>query len=135
MTSHAGVTTLVIIGAPLVITDHGKMRMSQRGVRESDLYIVLYHGTEIGRDRIMLMRRDAARLIRKIKKEIAKIERLTPGNERRRAAWTELKKQIAKIERLKDKVIVVEDGCLVTTYHQAGPARPSGKRTRRRRRG
>ena len=54
-----------------------KPGLSQRGIRETDLDLVLAHGTEIGRDRIMLMARDAAKLIRARKQEIAKIERLT----------------------------------------------------------
>ena len=33
----------------------------------------------------------------------------------------DLKKQIAHIERLKDKVIVVEDGRLITAYHRTKP--------------
>ena len=93
----------------LVITCHGETRMSQRGIRESDLDLILDYGTEIGQDRLMLTRRDAARLISERKKEIAKIERLT------------------------DKVIVVSEGCLVTAYHQAHSARPiSEHKTRHR---
>lgn len=93
----------------LVITCHGETRMSQRGIRESDLDLILDYGTEIGQDRLMLTRRDAARLIGERKKEIAKIERLT------------------------DKVIVVSEGCLVTAYHQAHSARPIGEHKRRHR--
>ena len=40
----------------------------------------------------------------------------------------DLKKQIANIERLTDKVLVVADGQLVTVYHQTTPIRPSGRR-------
>ena len=85
----------------LTMTRHGEARMSQRGIRKSDLEVLLVHGTDIGRDRIMLRKRDAAKLIR------------------------DLKKQIATIERLTDKLIVIVDGKLVTTYHQATPIRPS----------
>ena len=84
----------------LPITRHGGIRMSQRGIRETDLEVLLTHGTEIGRDRIMLKKRDAARVIR------------------------DLKKQIANIERLTDKVLVVADGQLITTYHQTTSIRP-----------
>ena len=90
----------------LTITRHGETRMSQRGIRETDLDVLLAHGTEIGRGRIMLKKRDAARVIR------------------------DLKKQITNIERLTDKVLVVADGHLITAYHQASPIRPYGRGTR-----
>ena len=91
----------------LSITRHGEIRMSQRGIREGDLEVLLVHGTDIGRDRIMLKKQDAAKVIR------------------------DLKKQIANIERLTDKVLIVEDGHLVTAYHQTTPMRPSGRRNRK----
>ncbi|MDE2824248.1 MAG: DUF4258 domain-containing protein [Chloroflexota bacterium] len=92
------------------ITRHGQARLSQRGIRQTDLDLVLAHGTEIGCDRIMLMARDAAKLIRARKQEIAKIERLT------------------------GKVLVVSNGHLVTAYHQTTPSRPSRRRSKHRRR-
>ena len=88
----------------LMITRHGEVRMSQRCIRETDLKVILDHGTEIGRNRIMLKKRDAAEVIRALKKQITKIERLT------------------------DKVLVVVDGRLLTAYHQATPIRPSCQR-------
>ena len=91
------------------ITHHGQARLSQRGIRETDLDLVLAHGTEIGRDRIMLMARDAAKLIRARKQEIAKIERLT------------------------GKVLVVSNGHLVTAYHQTTPSQSSRRRSKHRR--
>lgn len=78
----------------VTITRHGESRMSQRGIRQSDLDILLDYGTEIGRNRIMLKNRIAAEEIRK------------------------LKKQISDIERLKGKVIVVMGKRIVTAYHQ-----------------
>ena len=60
---------------------------------------MLAHGTEIGRDRIMLTKRDGAKAIR------------------------DLKKRIADIERLTGKVLVVAEGRLVTVYHQASRTR------------
>ena len=86
----------------ITISRHGIVRMSQRGIRDADLEVILAHGTDIGRNRIMLRRRDAVRVIQTLKKQIAKIERLT------------------------DKVLVVADGQLVTAYHQSTPIRPSG---------
>ena len=91
----------------LTITRHGETRMSQRGIREIDLDVLLAHGTEIGRGRIMLKKRDAAKVIQNLKKQIANIERLT------------------------DKVLVVTGGHLITAYHQESPIRPSGRGTRK----
>ena len=88
--------------AILTITHHGRTRMSQRGIRDTDLQVILAHGTEIGRNRIMLKKRDAAKVIR------------------------DLKKQIADVERLTDKVLVVEEDRLITAYHQTTAIRPQG---------
>ena len=88
----------------VVVTRHGEIRMSQRCIRETDLEVILAHGTEIGRNRIMLKRRDAAEAIRSLKKQIDNIERLT------------------------DKVLVVVDGQLVTAYHQTTAVRQCGRR-------
>ena len=90
----------------LVVTRHAEARMSQRGIKKTDLEVLLAHGIDIGRNRIMLTKRDAAKEI-----EI-------------------LKKQITCLERLSGKVLVVSDGHLVTSYHQATPVRTSRYRTR-----
>ena len=87
----------------LTITRHGEIRMAQRSFRDTDLALILAHGSEIGRNRIMLKRRDAAKAIRALKKQIGHIERLT------------------------DTVVVVADGQLVTAYYQTTPLRPSGR--------
>ena len=79
----------------LTVTRHAEARMSQRGIRDADLKVLLSHGTDIGRNRIMLTKRDAARKIGMLKREIASFERLS------------------------GKVLVVSDGHLVTAYHQA----------------
>ena len=73
--------------------------MSQRGIREADVDFLLAHGTDMGADRIMLTKRDAAKAIQ------------------------DLKKRIAYIERLTGKVIVVAEGQLVTAYHRTRRAR------------
>lgn len=88
----------------LALTRHGATRMSQRGIRETDLELLLSHGTDIGQGRIMLRKRDAAKVIQGLKKRINKVERLT------------------------DKVLVVVDGQLVTAYHQATPKRISRRK-------
>ena len=91
----------------LSVTHHGEIRMSQRGIRKTDLKFLLAHGTDIGRNRIMLTKQDASR-------EIGM-----------------LKKQIACVERLSGKVLVVSEGYLVTAYHQATPVRTPRRRIRR----
>ena len=91
----------------LTLTRHGEARLSQRGIRKADLEVLLTHGTDIGRDRIMLTRRGAAEAI------------------------GDLKRRIADVERLAGKVLVVTDGHLITAYHQTVSTRPSGQRTRR----
>ena len=91
----------------ITITRHGEARMSQRGIRESDLDILLVHGTEISPARFMLRKRDAVQLIR------------------------DLKEQIARLERLTNKEIVVADGTLITAYHRTRPSKHSKRRTGR----
>ena len=93
----------------IAITRHGEARMSQRGIRKSDLDALLAYGTEISPDRFMLRKQDAARLIRGLKRQIATLERLT------------------------GKEAVVADGLLVTAYHRTKPSRPARRKTGRRR--
>lgn len=90
----------------LAMTRHAEARMSQRGIRESDLDFLLAHGSEVGGDKIMLTNRVAAELIRTRKREIADIERLA------------------------GKVLVIAGGQLVTAYHQSKSARPPARRRR-----
>ena len=78
----------------LTITRHAEIRMSQRGFRKTDLQILRAFGTHMGRNRIMLKKRDAVKIIQS------------------------LKIQIAQIERLKGTTIVVVDDHLITAYHQ-----------------
>ena len=94
----------------ITITRHGEARMSQRGIRMSDLDTLLAYGTETGPDRFMLRRQDAARLIRSLKKQISTLERLT------------------------GKEAVVADGLLITAYHRTKPSRPVRRKTGGRRR-
>ena len=109
-------------------TRHAEVRMSQRGFRKNDVKVILTHGTDIGRNRIMLLRRDAVEVIRKIKKQIAELGRSRTLLKERDAAEAirALKKQIAHIERLTGKVVVVVEGVLVTAYHQTTPIRQYG---------
>ena len=97
----------------LDITRHGEVRMSQRGFRRSDLDVLLAHATEMGGDRLMLRARDADRAI------------------------AELKRRMATLQRLRNTVVVVSEGSLVTAYHQtASEPPPRGKfRARQRKQG
>ena len=87
----------------LHITRHAEARMSQRGIRNSDLDVLLDHGTEIGQDRLLLRTRDAEMAIQ------------------------DLKKRMARIQRLTGKVIVVSEGTLITAYHQSNSRRTNRK--------
>lgn len=91
----------------IAITRHGEARLSQRGIRKSDLDILLAYGTETGPDRIILRKHDAAQAIRDFKRRITALERLS-GTE-----------------------VVIADGQLITAYHRTRPLRPSGRRMRR----
>lgn len=91
----------------IAITRHGEARLSQRGIRKSDLDILLTHGTETGPERIMLRKHDAAQAIR------------------------DFKRQIAVLERLSGKEVVIADGQLITAYHRTRPHRPSGRKAGR----
>ena len=85
----------------IAITRHAETRMSQRGIRMPDLDVLLAYATEMGEDRLILRARDAERAI------------------------GELKRKIAALQRLKNKVLVISRGSLVTTYHQSTRAQSS----------
>ena len=91
-------------------TRHAEAGKSQRGIRETDIGFLLAHGTDMGPDRIVLTKREAAKAI------------------------PDLKKRIADIERLTGKVLVVAEGRLITAYHSSKPARPPPERRERLRR-
>ena len=91
------------------LTRHGETRMSQRGIPHKDISVILMLGTDIGRDRIMLRKKDAERAIDEIK---GKIRGMTNGSDIRN-----LKRQISTISRLTNKVLVVAGGRLITAYH------------------
>ena len=84
----------------LDITRHGEARMSQRGFRRSDLDVLLALATEMGGDRLMLRARDADRAI------------------------AELKRRMAMLQRLRNTVLVISEGSLVTAYHQTTSVQP-----------
>ena len=83
----------------LHITSHAETRMSQRGIRNADLNVLLHYGTDVGPDKLMLRAQDVERATR------------------------DLKRQIARLQRLKGTVIVVSEGSFVTAYHQSNTKR------------
>jgi hypothetical protein len=58
------------------VTRHAEMRMQQRGIRDSDLTLILDAATQVAPDAYLLTRADAAREIARRKREIQSIERL-----------------------------------------------------------
>ena len=60
----------------LTLSNHAETRMRQRGLRLSDLELVLRCASEIGKDIYFLSRKDVHREIRRRKREIQALERL-----------------------------------------------------------
>ena len=77
---------------PVNITRHAAERMRQRGIRESDLDVVLELAEEIRPDVYFLSYKAAHRAIE------------------------QLKRQIRKIEKMKGVTMVICNGRVVTTY-------------------
>ena len=110
----------------LMVTRHAETRLNQRGFRKSDLNVILSYGTEIGRNRIMLTKRDVAREIKNLKKPTRKTGR---GQTENVANGIEtLRPKISDLERCSGKVIVVVDGRFVTGYHQVGRVKSERQR-------
>ena len=107
------------------ITRHAEARMSQRGIRKADVPVLLDHGTETGPDRLMLMKRDAARLIDNLRNRVVTLQRL--GRHAGHETVQELKKKIKALERMAGKEVVIVDGMLVTAYHRTRSVRLAGR--------
>ena len=60
----------------LIYTRHAKTRMQQRGIRKSDIPIILAYGTQIDDETYLMCNRDAAREIETRKREIQTLSRL-----------------------------------------------------------
>lgn len=89
------------------LTTHAETRMRQRGLRNTDLYLIIDTATQVAPYAYLMTRADAAREI------------------------TRRKKEIQKLEKLKDYKVIVEEGKIITLY-RTEPARK--KRNPRRRR-
>ena len=71
---------------------HATQRMNQRGLRKTDIDLILRCGTPITRDRIQLRRTDVADAI------------------------AEHRREIQRLERLRDRTVVVREDIIVTCY-------------------
>jgi hypothetical protein len=60
----------------LHLTNHAKARVRQRGIRESDIPVIVGAGTPIDDDSVFLLARDVDREIQRRKREICALERL-----------------------------------------------------------
>lgn len=61
---------------PIQYSNHARTRIRQRGIRESDIPIIVDAGTPVDGDSVLLLARDVDREIRRHKQEITKLERL-----------------------------------------------------------
>ena len=105
----------------LVLSRHAETRMRQRGMRPSDLDLILRFGSVIGgdiHDVYFLKNKDVQREIDRLNGEIRRQKRsrspcprTAPERETRR-----LKRDIHMLERLRSRKLVVADGTVVTCY-------------------
>jgi hypothetical protein len=60
----------------LTLTQHAESRIRQRGLRESDIPMIIAAGTPVDADSLLLLAQDVDREIRRRKQEIGALERL-----------------------------------------------------------
>ncbi|NCA72151.1 MAG: DUF4258 domain-containing protein [Sphingobacteriia bacterium] len=60
----------------LTLTQHAQSRIRQRGLRESDIAMIVATGTAVDADSLLLLAQDVDREIRRRKQEIGALERL-----------------------------------------------------------
>ena len=88
----------------ITLTKHADQRLRQRGRSPADLEAVLRFGTRLDPNSVVLLNKDADREVARLKREIARLERLR--------GWK-----------------VVEDGgCVITTYKPARVRCPQNRR-------
>lgn len=58
------------------LSRHAAIRAQQRGIRESDIPVIVAAGTPVDDDSLLLLARDVDREIRRRKQEISALERL-----------------------------------------------------------
>ncbi len=89
----------------ITYTQHAETRMQQRGIRKTDIPIILEYGTQIDDETYFMRNRDAVHEIETRKREIQTLSRLV------------------------NRKVVIRDGRVITAY----PSNPSDqKRTLRR---
>ncbi len=89
----------------LIYSRHARTRMQQRGIRKSDIPIILACGTQIDDETWLMCNQDAIREIETRKREIQTLSRLA------------------------NRKVVIRNGCVITAY----PSNPADqKRTLRR---
>lgn len=76
----------------IIYTRHAKTRMQQRGIRKSDIPIILACGTQVDDETYFMRNRDANREI-----EIRK-------------------REIQTLSRLANRKVVIRNGCVITAY-------------------
>ena len=76
----------------LIYSQHAETRMQQRGIRKTDIPIILEYGTQIDDETYFMRNRDAAREIETRKREIQALSRLV------------------------NRKVVIRDGRVITAY-------------------
>ncbi len=99
------------------ITKHAQERMSQRAIGTKDLLLILAIGKKVRWDKLMLTKRQAAREIEKLNREMVQLARIFEPNEASRKHQN-LKRRISQIGRLAGVALVIVDGELITVYRQ-----------------
>ena len=104
----------------LVLSHHAEARMSQRGLRPSDLEVILRCGSEIDgdiHDIYFLSPRDVQHEIDRLNDEIRLLKQqgFLTGKALERAVCRR-KRVIQRLERLENRKLVVSDKAVVTCY-------------------
>lgn len=104
----------------LVLSHHAEARMSQRGLRPSDLEVILRCGSEIDgdiHDIYFLSARDVQHEIDRLNDEIRLLKQqgFLTGKALESAVYCR-KRIIQRLERLKNRKLVVSDKTVVTCY-------------------
>ena len=59
----------------MIKTKHARRRMQQRGYRNTDIELVMQHGTDVD-DGYLLSNQDVHRVVKRLKRQIRKLEHL-----------------------------------------------------------
>lgn len=111
-----------------ILTRHAEERMSQRAIRNKDIYLVLTYGTQIGPAEWLMKRADVDREIEYRKRMFRQLERTLKGGGKQQLERA-LKRRIQRLERLKGLKVVVAGDTVITCYW---PSAAYQRRARRR---